>query len=118
MYGLDSSGLLCGTDNAYRNGTVDLSAKPNLYYLNALDLLNLDTLLYAKSVCVDECPGTTDVCNTSSLPCTQNQQYRWVGRLPDVGGEVPAGSTTRSSQQRRQPPAPGAEAAGTDAGPG
>lgn len=34
VYALDSRGLLCGTNNTYRGGVVDLSDRPNLYYLN------------------------------------------------------------------------------------
>lgn len=34
IYSLDSRGLLCGTNNTYRSTFVDLTDKPNLYYLN------------------------------------------------------------------------------------
>jgi hypothetical protein len=34
VYALDSRGMLCGTTNTYRNETLDLTDKPNLYYLN------------------------------------------------------------------------------------
>lgn len=37
VYALDSRGLLCGANNTYRNGSVDLTGARNLYYLNVRD---------------------------------------------------------------------------------
>jgi hypothetical protein len=70
--------MLCGVNNTYRNETIDLTTRPNLYYLNALDLLNPVNMLYAKSVCVADCPGEDSVCGTGSMPCTNDTQYRCV----------------------------------------
>jgi choline transporter-like protein 2/4/5 len=68
--------MLCGVNNTYRNETIDLTRKPNLYYLNALDLLNPINMLYAKSVCVESCPTVEDLCSLESLPCTDDKQYK------------------------------------------
>jgi choline transporter-like protein 2/4/5 len=76
IFALDSQGMLCGANNTYRNTTLDLTTRPNLYYLNALDLLNPVNMLYAKTVCVSDCPTTANVCSRSSMPCTQDAQYR------------------------------------------
>eukprot|EP00879_Flechtneria_rotunda_P020927 GHRR01022035.1.p1 GENE.GHRR01022035.1~~GHRR01022035.1.p1 ORF type:complete len:473 (+),score=147.31 GHRR01022035.1:32-1420(+) len=76
IYGIDSHGLLCGSNNTYRNTSMDLTDKPNLYYLNALDLLDPTNLMYAKTVCVSDCPTSDDLCSISSLPCGNNSQYR------------------------------------------
>ncbi|KAI8472764.1 MAG: plasma-membrane choline transporter-domain-containing protein [Monoraphidium minutum] len=76
VYALDSRGLLCGTNNTYRGAAVDLTDKPNLYYLNALDLLDPATIPYAKSVCVAECPGEMQRCSLAAAPCTRDTTYR------------------------------------------
>lgn len=82
IFALDSQGMLCGVNNTYRNETIDLTTRPNLYYLNALDLLNPVNMLYAKSVCVADCPGEDSVCGTGSMPCTNDTQYRCVCMSP------------------------------------
>lgn len=76
VYGIDSRGFLCGSNNTYRNTTIDLTLRPNLYYLNALDLLDPTNLMYAKTVCVLDCPTGTSVCNLTGMPCLQESQYR------------------------------------------
>lgn len=76
IYAVDSRGLLCGTNNSFRNSSIDLTGSPNLYYLNALDLLSPTNMLYAKTVCVSSCPGAEDACDIGDLPCTNNSQYR------------------------------------------
>jgi choline transporter-like protein 2/4/5 len=76
VYGLDSHGLLCGANNTYKDTVMDLTDKPNLYYLDALELLDPSNLMYARAVCVASCPTADDVCGLSSLPCTNNTQYR------------------------------------------
>lgn len=76
VYGLDSNGLLCGSNNTYKDTVMDLTDKPNLYYLEALELLDPTNLMYAKAVCVSECPSTDELCSLSNLPCTNNTQYR------------------------------------------
>lgn len=75
VYATDSKGFLCGTVNVWRNTTINLTDYPNLYYLNALELLDPVNIPYAKSICVKECPGADVVCNSSSLPCTDSKQY-------------------------------------------
>jgi choline transporter-like protein 2/4/5 len=76
-YGLDSRGLLCGANNSLGNGSyLDLTDRPNLYYLNTLDLLNASTIAYAKSVCVADCPGDAQRCRADALPCAAAAQYR------------------------------------------
>lgn len=76
VYGLDSHGLLCGANNTYKDSFMDLIDKPNLYYLDALELLNPTNIMYARTVCVASCPTVDDQCALSSLPCTNNTQYR------------------------------------------
>ncbi|KAF8064488.1 CHER1 [Scenedesmus sp. PABB004] len=76
VYAVDSSGLLCGSVNTVGNTTIDLTDRPNLYYLNALDLLTPSNLPYAKSVCVSACPTAEELCDVGALPCTRNEQYR------------------------------------------
>jgi choline transporter-like protein 2/4/5 len=83
VYGLDSHGLLCGSNNTYKGSVMDLTDKPNLYYLEALELLDPTNLMYARAVCVSECPSTEELCSLSNLPCTNNTQYRCAGRLLD-----------------------------------
>ncbi len=76
-YGIDSSGNTCGQKNAWNGGSgPDLTEYKNLYYLNPLELLDTNTFLGARSVCVKECPGTESACSISSLPCRSNVQYR------------------------------------------
>jgi hypothetical protein len=75
IYGMDSYGFQCGAINTYKNTTIDLREYPNKYYLNALELLSLSNIPYAKSICVKECPKAESVCNSSSLPCLKTQQY-------------------------------------------
>ncbi|GBF99304.1 choline transporter-like [Raphidocelis subcapitata] len=104
VYALDSRGLLCGTNNTYRDGSVDLTDRPNLYYLNALDLLDPVTLPYAKSVCVADCPSDFHRCSIGALPCTLTEQYRCpyyrfaeaglYGRLANATGAQPADADT------------------------
>lgn len=76
VYGIDSYGFTCGGKETYRNKTLDFSKSKNLYYLNPLDLLSSSSISYAKKVCVPDCPKIKDVCNTSSMPCMQEGQYR------------------------------------------
>jgi choline transporter-like protein 2/4/5 len=81
VYGLDSHGLLCGSNNTYKGTVMDLTDKPNLYYLEALELLDPTNLMYARAVCVSECPSAEELCSLSNLPCTNNTQYRCAGGL-------------------------------------
>lgn len=76
VYGLDSHGLLCGANNTYKDSFLDLTDKPNLYYLDALELLNPTNMMYARTVCVASCPTVEDQCAIGSLPCTNNTKYR------------------------------------------
>ncbi len=46
----------------------------NLYYLNALSLLTVANIPFAKTVCLDGCPTQDNVCAFGSLPCTNNTQ--------------------------------------------
>lgn len=78
VYGLDSHGLLCGANNTYKDTVMDLTDKPNLYYLDALELLDPANIMYARTVCVSSCPSVEEQCGLSSLPCTNNTQYRCV----------------------------------------
>jgi solute carrier family 44 (choline transporter-like protein), member 2/4/5 len=76
MYGLDSYGNYCGTENVLKDGTtLDLRNANKLLYLNPLELLDSSNYQYAHAVCVHSCPTLNTICNTSSLPCTQNTQY-------------------------------------------
>jgi choline transporter-like protein 2/4/5 len=75
IYAIDSRGMLCGSVNTHENTTVDLTDKPNLYYLNALDLLKVSNLMYAKTICVSSCPTPQELCSIGQLPCTRNEQY-------------------------------------------
>lgn len=94
MYGLDSHGLLCGSNTTYKDTVMDLTGQPYLYYLDALELLEPANLMYARTVCMAECPSTEDLCSLHNLPCTNGTQYvcpyyrtadqdLWT-RLPDV----------------------------------
>lgn len=76
IYAIDSHGLLCGANNTYRNATLDLTSRPNLYYLNALDLLDPTNMLYAKTVCVSSCPTAEELCDIGAVPCTNTSQYK------------------------------------------
>lgn len=76
IYGLDSYGLLCGANNTYKDTVMDFTDKPNLYYLEALELLDPANIMYAKTVCVSSCPTVAEQCSISSTPCTKNAQYR------------------------------------------
>lgn len=75
MYGLDSHGLLCGSNTTYKDTIMDLTGQPYLYYLDALELLDPANLMYARTVCVAECPSTEDLCSLQNLPCTNDTQY-------------------------------------------
>lgn len=107
VYGIDSHGLLCGANNTYRNSTIDLTGKPYLYYLNALELLDATNLMYAKTVCVEACPGEQQLCGLEDLPCTNNQQYKCpYYRLAEQGlwGELPAVSLPSADEYWDQLP--------------
>jgi choline transporter-like protein 2/4/5 len=54
---------------------MDLTGQPYLYYLDALELLEPANLMYARTVCVAECPSTEDLCSLHNLPCTNDTQY-------------------------------------------
>lgn len=59
MYGIDSYGFTCGSKVSWRNETLDLRPKRNLYYLNPLALLlSGRPAEYAKRICADSCPET------------------------------------------------------------
>ena len=82
VYGYDSYGFLCGTDNSGElDGTdgPDLREHKKLYYLNALELLNPSNFKSAKKICVKECPTEEDVCDlqSESLVCTESNKYRY-----------------------------------------
>jgi hypothetical protein len=76
IYGIDSYGFTCGSETKFRNVSLDLSSARNQYFLNPLDLMSIANIPYAKSICVDGCPGDEDVCDYTSLPCTRNQQFK------------------------------------------
>lgn len=93
MYGIDSRGLLCGSNNTYNGSVMDLTDKPNLYYLNALELLDAANIMYAKTVCVASCPTVQEQCAVGALPCTNASQYRCpYARTAEGGlwGKLPA----------------------------
>jgi hypothetical protein len=48
----------------------------------ALELLDANTIAFAKSVCVSDCPTDFHRCHTDALPCTAPEQYRWGRRPP------------------------------------
>lgn len=78
-YGIDSSGNTCGQKNTWNGGSgPDLTEYKNLYYLNPLELLDTNTFLGARSVCVKQCPGAESACGLSSLPCRSDVQYRCI----------------------------------------
>lgn len=76
IYGLDSYGNYCGSVNGKPDGTeVDLRKARKLLYLNPLELLDSKNYQYASAVCVESCPTSSTICNSTSLPCTQGSQY-------------------------------------------
>mmetsp|Transcript_16614 Transcript_16614/g.35931 ORF Transcript_16614/g.35931 Transcript_16614/m.35931 type:complete len:775 (-) Transcript_16614:968-3292(-) len=93
VYGTDSYGFTCGKKTTFRNATLDLSNRKELYFLNPLALLNVLDIEFAKAVCVESCPKTP-VCDYKSLPCTNGDMYRCpyyrfaednlYGKLPNV----------------------------------
>ncbi|GAX82667.1 hypothetical protein CEUSTIGMA_g10093.t1 [Chlamydomonas eustigma] len=55
------------------------------------DLLTPDTLPFAKSICVDSCPGA-DLCSIGSFPCTNPKAYRcpyYAVAEDNLYGEIP-----------------------------
>lgn len=88
VYGTDSYGFTCGTKQDFNGTTFDLSEKKKLYYLNALELLTVVNIPYARKVCIDSCPPPAQQCNglnPSSLPCTDTEQYRCAKIMPESG---------------------------------
>jgi len=78
-YGIDSAGNTCGQKNNW-NGTngPDLTSYKKLYHLDPLELLDSNSFLGARSICVQSCPGTESVCSLSSLPCRNTTEYRYT----------------------------------------
>ena len=76
-FGIDSAGNTCGQRNSW-NGTdgPDLRNYKKLYYLDPLQLLDSNTFLGARSICVESCPGAESVCSLGSPPCRNSTQYR------------------------------------------
>ncbi|GAX82666.1 hypothetical protein CEUSTIGMA_g10092.t1 [Chlamydomonas eustigma] len=75
VYGVDSYGFTCGQKTTFMGQTFDLSSRPNLYYLNPLELLSVINIPFAKTVCVDTCPSAS-TCGISSFPCTDAKAFR------------------------------------------
>eukprot|EP00798_Chlamydomonas_sp_ICE-L_P019125 gene19127-25732_t len=75
IFGIDSYGMACGGKHTFGDTTMDLSNNKNLYYLNALDLLAITNIRYAKRMCVDGCPGEENVCGIGDFPCTSNAKF-------------------------------------------
>ncbi|GMH42050.1 hypothetical protein BSKO_09969 [Bryopsis sp. KO-2023] len=77
VYGYDSQGFLCGTDNSFLDGETgpDLRNNKRLYYLNALELLDPLNFKAAKSICVAECPGEASKCGLGEV-CSDADQFR------------------------------------------
>ncbi len=75
VYGTDSFGFTCGDTTTFKNVSLDLSGRKNLYYLNPLELLSVVNIPFAKSVCLDGCPGDVSVCDYKNLPCVNDTQY-------------------------------------------
>ena len=80
VYGFDSYGFLCGTDNDGDIPNVqgpDLRDYKKLYYLNPIELLDPRNFKSAKRICVAECPTENDVCDlVTGESCDNNRQYR------------------------------------------
>lgn len=76
IYGTDSYGFVCGGSYSFMGTTIDLRSRKNLYYLDPLQLLSTATIPYAKSICVETCPGAADLCSLTSFPCTNNDAFR------------------------------------------
>lgn len=69
VYGYDSYGFLCGTNNDGDLDSVegpDLTEFKKLYYLNPLELLNPTNFKSAKSICVKTCPTAANICSMSN----------------------------------------------------
>jgi hypothetical protein len=81
VYGIDSRGLLCGSNNTYNGSVMDLTDKPNLYYLNALELLDAANIMYAKTVCVASCQR-----QPVPVPVRAHSRGRAVGQAARGGG--------------------------------
>ena len=88
VYGYDSYGFLCGTDNKGAFGEEDgpdLSAHKKLYYLNAIELLDAMHFKAAKRICVRECPSVDDVCDALVNPiCTEANRFRQGDVIADT----------------------------------
>jgi len=80
VYGYDSYGFLCGTNNDGDLDSVegpDLSEFKKLYYLNPLELLDPSNFKSAKSICVKDCPTEANVCSVLDTNICQNAtQFR------------------------------------------
>lgn len=76
-YGYDAWGNRCGSANNAWNGGAgpDLTNRTKLYYLDPFSA-GAAGLKYAKSVCVEACPGEADACGAAELPCTDEGKYR------------------------------------------
>lgn len=77
LYGVDSYGHYCGSVNTIANSTdtIDLTKAKQLYYLNPLELLDTNNYYYAKTICVEACPGQDKQCAPSNIPCQRSDQY-------------------------------------------
>ena len=75
--GIDSAGNTCGQKNSWNNASgPDLTDYKKLYYLDPLELLDPNTFLAARSVCVQSCPGSESLCSLGALPCRNTAEYR------------------------------------------
>ena len=81
VYGVDTQGMTCGSRSVYLGTTFDLTSRKNLYYLNPLDLLSVDGIAFAKTVCVDSCPGAA-TCPLGVFPCTDSAAFRCAAVQP------------------------------------
>lgn len=90
VYGVDTQGMTCGSRSVYLGTTFDLTSRKNLYYLNPLDLLSLDGIAFAKTVCVDSCPGAA-TCPLGVFPCTDSAAFRCAALRCHAGQQQKAG---------------------------
>ncbi|KAK9854781.1 hypothetical protein WJX84_005110 [Apatococcus fuscideae] len=72
----EAPGLLCGTTQIVNGTSVDLRSYPYLYFTDPFRLFSSIEVDFAPSMCVESCPGASDACLLSGLPCTANNQYR------------------------------------------
>uniref|UniRef100_A0A7S1SUR8 Choline transporter-like protein n=1 Tax=Tetraselmis chuii TaxID=63592 RepID=A0A7S1SUR8_9CHLO len=105
MYGIDSMGNICGADNNW-NGTEgpNLVSRTQLYYIMPYQILDALHLPWAKTICVEKCPGADDFCditNHTTVPCDTDAQFRcpyYMGAEYDLYGFLPDVTDPRDTQ--------------------